>query len=106
MTHERGFQPPQQNRGSGTPENTVFIPTSPHRATALSRAAEQLVAQWLGVPGVEAISQTQTETGEDALRVMVTDQQALTRLKPRLPTHLDGFPVLVEISGPFRALPY
>lgn len=102
MTHERRFEPPPDDHAGDATEATPFRPP-PGPSTALSRAADKLIERWIGVPGVEAISQTATPQGEHALRVMVTDEPARERIGPQLPDRVDGFPVLVEISGPFRA---
>jgi hypothetical protein len=102
MTHERRFEPPPDEHPGDATEHAPFLPP-PGPSTPLSRAADKLIERWAGEPGVEAISQTATAQGADALRVMVTDEPARRRIKRRLPGQVDGFPVLLEVTGPFRA---
>jgi hypothetical protein len=58
---------------------------------------------WLSNPGVEGVSRSQDDDGHDVVRVLVGNRRALDEMSARLPTSVDGFPVVIEVDGGFRA---
>ena len=50
--------------------------------------------------GVKGMGMTKTPTGQDAIVVYVENEQTLSQL----PSDIDGFPVIGEVTGEIRAL--
>jgi len=65
------------------------------RLEAAHRKLTRRVMEWAGVHGT-AIGE---HDGKPCLTVYVDDPG----VKKRLPTKLDGFPVVTEVTGPFKA---
>lgn len=64
----------------------------------LEAAHRKLTKQVMGRPGVSGTAIGE-RGGKPCLTVYVTDPDA----SKRLPRRLDGFPVVAEVSGPFKA---
>jgi hypothetical protein len=55
----------------------------------------------LAIPGVAAVGEGALPSGAPCIRIYVVKQD--DAMRRRLPKELDGYPVLVEESGPIRA---
>lgn len=67
----------------------------------VKETVERHAASLMKTPGVEAVAAGETDAGDPCLRVWVSVDPE--EIEGRLPREIDGFPVLVERGGPFRA---
>jgi hypothetical protein len=58
--------------------------------------------EWLSIPGVVGTAIGQRR-GKPCIRVLVA--RRTKEIATRIPGKVDGYPVLIEETGPFRALP-
>jgi hypothetical protein len=65
----------------------------------LERAHQRLTDRVMGRPGVSGTAIGEQD-GKPCLKVYLSDAGA----KKAIPRSQDGFPVVVEVSGPFKAL--
>ena len=86
---------------------TAETDTQEETQTATNRNIEIVVAEQsptlMVIPGVVAVSQSMTADGQPAIRVMLARDDAEARA--RIPTTIEGFPVIVEVSGDIKAMP-
>ncbi len=59
-------------------------------------------ARLMSLPGVTAVYQAKRADGSDCIKVIVLDRSP--ELMQKLPKDLEGYPVVVEVSGPIRPL--
>ncbi|GGP18217.1 hypothetical protein LDL08_44480 [Nonomuraea glycinis] len=100
MVSNDDFRPPQPME-SGLAENTVY--SGPPPASPLAAAIEKVARAWLTEPGVQGVSHTANADGEDFIKIMLLDVATRARLESQLPGQVDGFPVVVEVSGEYHA---
>jgi len=58
--------------------------------------------EWLAIPGVVGTA-IGRQRGKPCIRVLVAHKSK--EIARRIPRHVDGYPVLIEETGEFRALP-
>ena len=78
-------------------KGTVPVPTRPIEAV-LADHTPALMA----IPGVVGVFQGQLDDGTSCIGVLVVEAKPETTAK--IPAHLEGYPVKVEVSGEIRPL--
>jgi len=82
-------------------------PSQDHSVTAdslnpLAAVLQQHTSDWMSIPGVTGTGETEKE-GKPAILILV---DTLTdTLKMRLPSKVEGYPVIIQETGEIRALP-
>ncbi|NIR48464.1 hypothetical protein GWO43_08595 [candidate division KSB1 bacterium] len=56
----------------------------------------------MDIPGVEGVGQGLTDDDQDCVRVFVSSMTP--EVKKQVPKTLDGYPVIIEVTGEFKAL--
>jgi hypothetical protein len=95
----QGFEEPANGgEEAGLPVTTP--PPAPGERHPIDDILEHSRPELLAIPGVAGIGHGQTADGKDAVIVWVTEAVAAERL----PTEIDGYPVIVNtVPGGFRA---
>ena len=82
------------------PAENAAMPYSPDEGTV---EEPELIREWerklLAIDGVLGVGFGQDETGEDAVTVYLRDQS----VSKNIPEELDGYPVVLEITGEIDA---
>ena len=56
----------------------------------------------MDIPGVVGVGQSEAEDGRDCILVMVAHETP--ELSAQIPSSLDGFPIVIEVTGDLAAL--
>jgi hypothetical protein len=72
------------------------------RGATIEQVKERYEAAWLAIEGVEGVGLGREGSGK-VIKVYVSKKTKA--LQQRIPTQVEGYPVRLEVSGEFRALP-
>ena len=83
------------------PRSAFFVPGAEHVSSkAIIEVQADHTAEWMSLPGVVGVAIGEHQ-GRACIKVFVAGDPAVVR--QQLPTSVEGYPVVVEPSGPFRA---
>jgi len=69
----------------------------------ITRVMDAHVNELMAVPGVVGVAVGATDDGKPCIRVLVIRETA--EVRSRIPRSLEGYPVIVEVTGEIRAMP-
>jgi hypothetical protein len=85
---------------SYTPDSGASSTPDPEPASAITGVKERNEAGLFAIDGVEGVGIGRDEIGRDALLVFVRDRA----VESHLPSEIEGFPVIVEVTGVIEPL--
>ena len=68
---------------------------------SIEQVLEQVTEEWMAIPGVEG---TGIGLCDERPCIKVFASRPAERIAPPIPDEAEGYPVSVELTGPFRAL--
>lgn len=78
----------ESDMGDGMPERTI------------EQVQAEYTDEWLAIPGVEG---TAIGLFEDKPCIKILSSKRPEELRPKIPSNVDGYPIIIEETGSFRA---
>jgi hypothetical protein len=70
-------------------------------AKTIEQALNERTDEWMAIPGVAGVAIGELK-GKPCIRIFTSSKP--DKLHPNIPSTVDGYPVIVEQTGPIRAL--
>ncbi len=68
---------------------------------SIEQVLKENTNQWMSIPGVEGVAIGENK-GKSCIRIFISIDPK--NLQDKIPSHVEGFPVIIEKTGPFGAI--